>query len=523
MEQPQARLDEKIPLLSVVPPTEPGIQPEVNSSTSRDRALSSASSASASSYYTAFESPPQSPLRHKSRSLLPVSGGNRRLSIPKPHEPGTSRPQSPTQSDSSPYLTANSYHTLGSSSPLGRPKDATSTEGAPPHPTTKSHTSPQTVEIHVLQATSSSVPVNEANTMANGTDELTYETYIRENGLNHTDGKLIPSWSRRGRHVTFRDADEANGLLSYLRSLGYGAFSSVEAVRCPTAAGNGDTVLIVRKNMRRGTGKYLLEDFMKEVKHSARFKHKHMIQFVGTYSTEGNLALLQYPAGDDTLKHFMDNKFKYGPYKPVLKGFVKCLANAIRYLHQDSMVKHMDIKPQNVVIKRVAHEPYFTVLIIDFGLTRNINSESLSHSSGNTPFTREYAASEVVPDPTGMHDVSHTRRSDVFSLGCVFAEMATTAMTSYTLEDFKAHRNGGKPDENPSAFAAVPQRVLSWLDNLDAHGGPDLAEWLHITGIIRKMLQHHPRNRPTSQEVVEQLGAEQCCEEVFQDSDHFWS
>jgi len=120
-------------------------------------------------------------------------------------------------------------------------------------------------------------------------------------------------------------------------------------------------VLVVRKYIYGRTGRQL-QAFMEEVKNSSPFKHKHLIQFVGTYGARDSqhLALLQYPVGRCTLTEFMEGTYKesydFKPYRSYLENFFKCLANAIAYIHREA-VKHMDIKPDNIVVKQNTEPP----------------------------------------------------------------------------------------------------------------------------------------------------------------------
>lgn len=343
--------------------------------------------------------------------------------------------------------------------------------------------------------------------------ETEYEQHVRNHGLNFRDGQFVPSWSRKGIHTFFPSRSEENAFLVYNLHLGNGAHGSVSAVECPSRS--GEPVLVVRKYIYGRTGRQL-QAFMEEVKNSSPFKHKHLIQFVGTYGARDsqNLALLQYPVGRCTLTEFMEGTYKelydFKPYRSCLENFFKCLANAIAYIHREGPVKHMDIKPDNIVVKQNKEPPHFSVIVCDFGLARRIQSQGHSHSDGSTGFTREYAAPELMPDPNLLQTQSHTRRTDIFSLGCVFAEMATVATSDYTLEMFKKHRRDqdlgdSKDHRDYSEFSRNLPRVNAWLTNLENTWSSNLP------------------NLDSSQALVEELDAENCCSEGFHDCNNFWS
>jgi serine/threonine protein kinase len=128
-----------------------------------------------------------------------------------------------------------------------------------------------------------------------------------------------------------------------------------------------------------------------------------------------------------------------------------------------------------------------------------------------------------MPDPNLLQTQRHTRRTDIFSLGCVFAEMATVATSDYTLEMFKKYR---RDHGDHSEFYRNLPRVNAWLTNLESTWSsilPNLDSWKQKLDLTQRMLKEESRGRPTSQELVEELDAENCCSEGFYDCNNFWS
>ncbi|KAK1759553.1 kinase-like domain-containing protein [Echria macrotheca] len=98
---------------------------------------------------------------------------------------------------------------------------------------------------------------------------------------------------------------------------------------------------------------------------------------------------------------------------PFLHTYFGCLAQAVAYLHRSSVrIRHKDIKPENVVI-----DDFGMPVLTDFGLSTHF--ETGHHSDGPTAKTLKYA------DPEAMQGIRRDERSDIFSLGCVYLEMAT--------------------------------------------------------------------------------------------------
>ncbi|KAK3384456.1 kinase-like domain-containing protein [Lasiosphaeria ovina] len=93
-----------------------------------------------------------------------------------------------------------------------------------------------------------------------------------------------------------------------------------------------------------------------------------------------------------------------------------CLAQAVAYLHKSGVqIRHKDIKPENVVI-----DEFGLPVLTDFGLAKHF--ETGQPSNGPTDKTLKYA------DPDSIEETERDERSDIFSLGCVYLEMATVIL-----------------------------------------------------------------------------------------------
>ncbi len=188
----------------------------------------------------------------------------------------------------------------------------------------------------------------------------------------------------------------------------------------------------------------------------------------------------------------------------------------------------MDIKPQNILVRNPVGrniwdglsqqhcDIHYRVYIADFGLSRSFSSEEHSQTEGPTPRTPMYCAPEVyTQDWRG-------RSADVFSLGCVFAEIQTT-LCGRSIEDFREFR-AGDDESYHSNLARVDnwlisvvqhrwQRVLDGITDEDCIiSSVDKAQRLvFILDHIRKMLKEEPKDRPTAKELLKRLGSNSCC------------
>jgi serine/threonine protein kinase len=133
--------------------------------------------------------------------------------------------------------------------------------------------------------------------------------------------------------------------------------------------------------------------------------------------------VLMSPVGDNDLKAFLHNAihhiseatesgYRYAMY---LRTWIQCLASALAYLHAQQ-IQHEDIKPSNI-IHYGSH-----VLFTDFGSSRDVKLRDTTATASPALATRLFAAPEAMVDRDGNVG-RHGSKSDVFSLGLVFAEM----------------------------------------------------------------------------------------------------
>ena len=140
----------------------------------------------------------------------------------------------------------------------------------------------------------------------------------------------------------------------------------------------------------------------------------------------------------------------------MLRGYFVCLSQALSYLH-GSGVRHKDIKPENILIDESG-----SVILTDFGISRRFPKHVPHATNNERKFTRKYASPEIMDDRNVIRDDS----SDVFSLGCVFLEMATLLLGKNlcNLSDHCATIINDTSKEE--AYHCNLGKVHSWIDHL---------------------------------------------------------
>jgi serine/threonine protein kinase len=306
------------------------------------------------------------------------------------------------------------------------------------------------------------------------------------------------NWSGRGQHVESGPGEgpTIDNLLVPEGVLGHSATALVEKVRCKR-------IMLARKKIQCNW-RLKREDAIEEVAHLQRLSHAHVIRGVGTYVFGKELSILLYPATEYNMETFMDQfsdrtahfssihaDFRtYFCMQNAICKFFKCLVNTVSFIH-NNLVKHMDIKPTNLLIQEKTHsdEIHYKVYLADFGIARSYNSIADVETESLTLFSRTYAAPEVIrQDKRGFP-------ADIFSLGCVFLEMlAVLEDQRHALIDIRRRNPGGDLSYQANLPALWPLNLL----NGKIVGKYDSGFSDQIGGAIKSMLEYHPDLRPTA-------------------------
>jgi len=280
-----------------------------------------------------------------------------------------------------------------------------------------------------------------------------------------------------------------------------------------------------RRVLRRNTYRDLKE-FKKEQANMEKVKHhQHVAKIVGTFVHPRVIGILIWPAAICDMGTFFDDLdplwtlyLQYGKHGCVERKKIEqaigadamkrltalnvlhtstadqstffpaylriersfgCLATALAYLHNQG-VKHKDLKPTNILLTSN------NILLTDFGTSTDISTaaESATETWGGTP---KYFAPEVAAYlPSG-------RAADIFSLGCIFLEMAYVHYGT-PQEAFQQLR----PSKDRSYQANI-HLLDHWVGRV--HMYPD--GWFR--SLVKDMLAAAPEKRPIASDVVERL------------------
>lgn len=232
---------------------------------------------------------------------------------------------------------------------------------------------------------------------------------------------------------------------------------------------------------------------IREISLLKELKHPNIVRLYDVIHTEKKLTLV-FEYLDQDLKKYID-ACRGDLSKSTIKSFLWQLLVGVAFCH-DHRVLHRDLKPQNLLINKKGE-----LKLADFGLARAFGIPVRNYS--HEVVTLWYRAPDVL-----MGSRKYGPAIDVWSAGCIFAEMTTghplfpgSSVSDELLRIFKilgtptdAEWPGIKelPDYRDD-FPVYPRRSIpSIVPNLEPDG----------LDLLEKMLVYDPNKRPTCAEAM---------------------
>lgn len=242
-----------------------------------------------------------------------------------------------------------------------------------------------------------------------------------------------------------------------------------------------------------------------------QIKHKHVVELLMAYHHANTYNLL-FPLADMNLATYLERNenFPRSIHDRIqLWTQVENVMSALQSIHNITLIDeslprhflgyHHDLKPQNILIFNR------TFVIADLGLARFKPSE-MSSKTGLRHGTNTYGPPESHKRVNDDRPII-SRKFDVWSLGCILAEIITFACRGPNgVMSFSTARTTADPetyseDDWFHNMKDVKQEVLEWLKSLQALEGND--EFLSgVISLVRDMLHGNPEERPDSTTVL---------------------
>jgi serine/threonine protein kinase len=279
-----------------------------------------------------------------------------------------------------------------------------------------------------------------------------------------------------------------------VKLLGTGGFSTVDEVV------HRETSLRVSRKTLKNRDHSALAELKKEVDVLQKLRHPHVIRFLGAYSNGDKMSLLLSPVAETTLAAWLDKSTLERPsgLAQTIVSMLGCLSSTVRYLHeQRPVVKHMDIKPQNILVMQGDQE-FPHVVLSDFGVS---SFEETNSDGKSKPLTRQYCAPEV------SEGISREQAADIWSLGCVFAEMSTVAFSEGNSNwlEFRREFRGREGKYYWQDVHALHDWLSQFLDE-----AKDLTE-ATVVRTVKSMLNPEPTLRPDAAKLTMTFTPAPCC------------
>ncbi|KAG8530685.1 uncharacterized protein KY384_004040 [Bacidia gigantensis] len=272
-----------------------------------------------------------------------------------------------------------------------------------------------------------------------------------------------------------------------LGHLGYGRMTVIDEVRI-----RGYQWTMARKTIQMSSSK--CQKASREVANMIKLSHPHVVRVITTYSDASSLSILMQPVADYNLSQFLHtcSSTSSAEHDASLWTWCSCLAVGLQYMHEEIGIRHRDIKPSNILVRDKV------VFYADFGSSNAIADDESIADTGD--FTELYAAPEVRQGERG-------RASDIFSLGCVFLEVATVLI----------QRSLGELRDLQHTYINRSTQSLHWATAWVSHLrrsvslSPASDKIKLILDVCDSMMHSRPSERPSASDIVTQITEEPCC------------
>ena len=343
----------------------------------------------------------------------------------------------------------------------------------------------------------------------------------------------------KGQHIIMLEGEPLP--LRDDRGLGWGSFGDVRRYQDVHTT----EYFAVKESKSSRKKKHILQ----EITSLKRVEHQHIVEYIKSFERGHKIGIVLLPLATTNLgrllKHYKDNcePSRCSPDIQELPQIIKtafgCLNSSLLHLHENSEIRHRDIRPSNILYLAASSDPaqprpaqFFWA---DFGLAHYFGDDGGSETQ--TPrkelYSPRYAAPEVLmrkretadtlfaPDqehsPTDNpsegdrsaasgtvisilqedhESYGHGRKTDVFSCGCVFLEMFS-ALAGVSMP-ISCEMNEIQHD---FAFADNIKNLQDWAQTqaLSPNCDATLREALIIAS---QMIAEDPVSRPTMCEVT---------------------
>lgn len=225
---------------------------------------------------------------------------------------------------------------------------------------------------------------------------------------------------------------------------------------------------------------------IREISLLKELKHPNIVRLYDVIHTEKKLTLV-FEYLDQDLKKYLD-ECGGEISRQTMKSFLYQLLRGVAFCHEHRVL-HRDLKPQNLLINKKGE-----LKLADFGLARAFGIPVRSYS--HEVVTLWYRAPDVL-----MGSRKYSTPIDIWSAGCIFAEMATgrplfpgSSVNDQLMRIFKVM---GTPNEESWPGVSELADYKADFPVYPAQSLPAIVHGLDEKGqnLLSRMLQYDPNQR----------------------------
>lgn len=151
----------------------------------------------------------------------------------------------------------------------------------------------------------------------------------------------------------------------------------------------------------------LRRKFLKEAEHIAAMDHPNIVRITDVFEENGTAYYVMDYIEGRPLSQIVDKANPLTEQKAL--RYITLIGDALSYIHSKRM-NHLDVKPANIIVREKDDTP----ILIDFGLSKQYDSDGSQTTTTPVGFTHGYAPMEQYNDG-GVKNFSP--QTDVYSLG----------------------------------------------------------------------------------------------------------
>ncbi|KAL1954682.1 hypothetical protein VTO42DRAFT_834 [Malbranchea cinnamomea] len=187
--------------------------------------------------------------------------------------------------------------------------------------------------------------------------------------------------------------------------------------------------------------------------------HPNIVQYLGTSTDDQylNIFLEYVPGGSIATMLRQYNTFQ----EPLIRNFVRQILGGLSYLHSRDII-HRDIKGANILVDNKG-----SVKISDFGISKRVEASTMlgANASSKGHLHRPSLQGSVYwMAPEVVRQTAHTKKADIWSLGCLVIEMFIGAHPFPNCSQLQAIFAIGSNQARPPAPENASKEATAFLD-----------------------------------------------------------